>query len=201
MVSTKVDTYQSRMRFRQIAGDCHGVLAASRSTPCVDESQSESKVSKCARKASTHGVDLPCRPRSTPTRARCGADRSLGTVTGSRRPVDPRHAWMNLNRNRKFRSALAKQPRMAWIYRVEQGRHLPEQDAVPTDRGDCHRFPATSRFTPCVDESQSESEVSKCVRKASTHGVDLLCRPRSTPTRARCGSERSRGLSRVPGGQ
>ena len=27
-------------------------------------------------------------------------------------------------------------PRMAWIYRVDQGRHPPEQDDVPTDRGD-----------------------------------------------------------------
>ncbi|PWI00298.1 hypothetical protein DI494_22135, partial [Stenotrophomonas maltophilia] len=28
---------------------------------------------------------------------------------------------------------------MAWIYRVDQGRHLPEQYAVPTDRGNCRR--------------------------------------------------------------
>ncbi len=34
----------------------------------------------------------------------------------SRGPVDPRHAWMNLHRNRIFRKRDEKHPRMAWIY-------------------------------------------------------------------------------------
>jgi hypothetical protein len=51
-------------RLRQFPAIC------SRSTPCVDESPSESNISNWNRKASTHGVDLPCRPRSTPTDSR-----------------------------------------------------------------------------------------------------------------------------------
>ncbi len=42
-----------------------------------------------------------------------------------RSAVDPRHAWMNLHRNRIFRMGIEKHPRMAWIYCVDQGRHLP----------------------------------------------------------------------------
>ncbi|CRX70585.1 unnamed protein product [Stenotrophomonas maltophilia] len=51
-------------RLRQISAIC------SRSAPCVDESPSESNISNWIPKASTHGVDLPCRPRSTLTRSR-----------------------------------------------------------------------------------------------------------------------------------
>jgi hypothetical protein len=32
------------------------------------------------------------------------------------------------------RPSCSAHPRMAWIYRVDQGRHPPEQNAVPTDR-------------------------------------------------------------------
>ncbi|PSD27657.1 hypothetical protein C7E17_13830 [Stenotrophomonas maltophilia] len=46
---------------------------------------------------------------------------------------------MNLHRVRTFRQLIEEHPRMAWIYRVDQGRHLPEQYAVPTDRGNCRR--------------------------------------------------------------
>ena len=49
-------------------------------------------------------------------------------------PVDPRHAWMNLNRNQIFRIEIETHPRMAWLYCVDQGRHPPEQSAVPTAR-------------------------------------------------------------------
>ncbi len=62
-------------RLRQFPAICR------RSTPCVDESLSKSNISKIERRASTHSVDLPCRPRSTPTHSsgnlsevgRCGA--------------------------------------------------------------------------------------------------------------------------------
>ncbi|WP_313440973.1 hypothetical protein, partial [Stenotrophomonas sp.] len=37
-------------------------------------------------------------------------------VTVGRQPVDPRHAWMNLNRNRVFRIEIEMHPRMAWLY-------------------------------------------------------------------------------------
>ncbi|MBA0225703.1 hypothetical protein D7U89_09420 [Stenotrophomonas maltophilia] len=40
---------------------------------------------------------------------------------------------MNVHRNRIFRTFIEEHPRMAWIYRVDQGRHLPEQYVVPTD--------------------------------------------------------------------
>ncbi|CAM0124472.1 hypothetical protein SMJ63A_50268 [Stenotrophomonas geniculata] len=57
-------------------------------------------------------------------------------LTDFRDLMDPRHAWMNLHRNRIFRIELEKHPRMAWIYCVDQGRHLPTAvHAVPTDRG------------------------------------------------------------------
>ncbi|TFZ47594.1 hypothetical protein E5C33_01710 [Stenotrophomonas maltophilia] len=39
--------------------------------------------------------------------------------------VDPRHAWMNLHRNRISRELNERRPRMPWINRVDQGRHLP----------------------------------------------------------------------------
>ncbi len=48
-------------RLRQFPATCR------RSTPCVDESSSKSNISRIEQKASTHGVDRPCRPRSTPT--------------------------------------------------------------------------------------------------------------------------------------
>jgi hypothetical protein len=38
-------------------------------------------------RSSTHGVDLPCRPRSTPTRAECRSDRSQESVEGGMGPV------------------------------------------------------------------------------------------------------------------
>ncbi|TFZ46869.1 hypothetical protein E5C33_03855, partial [Stenotrophomonas maltophilia] len=50
-----------------------------------------------------------------------------------RSAVDPRHAWINLHRNRISRIEFEEHPRMAWIYRVDQGRHLP------TAAGICHR--------------------------------------------------------------
>ena len=52
-----------------------------------------------------------------------------------RSAVDPRHAWMNLHRNRIFRIGIPKHPRMAWIYRVDQGRHLPTAAEVCRRRG------------------------------------------------------------------
>ncbi|HIE5971897.1 TPA: hypothetical protein ACXN3R_003902, partial [Stenotrophomonas maltophilia] len=51
-------------------------------------------------------------------------------LTDFRDLMDPRHAWMNLHRVRTFRQLIEEHPRMAWIYRVDQGRHLPEQYAV-----------------------------------------------------------------------
>ncbi len=51
-------------RLRQFPAICR------RSTPCVDESLSKSNISRIERRASTHRVDLPCRPRSTPTHSR-----------------------------------------------------------------------------------------------------------------------------------
>ncbi len=69
----------------------------------------------------------PCRGHSR-NRTHPAFDRSL------RSAVDPRHAWMNLNRNRIFRTGIEKHPRMAWNYRVDQGRHLP------TAAGICQRW-------------------------------------------------------------
>jgi len=51
-------------------------------------------------------------------------------------------------------------------------RHRPTSD----------RFPRSDGSTPCVDESSSSSNISTVDGRASTHGVDLPCRPRSTPT-------------------
>ncbi len=42
---------------------------------------------------------------------------------------------MNLNQNQIFRIEIETHPRIAWLYCVDQGRHPPEQSAVPTDRG------------------------------------------------------------------
>ncbi len=69
----------------------------------------------------------PCgsRPRN---RTHPAFDRFLRSV------VDPRHAWMNFHRNRIFRELNEKHPRMAWIDRVDQGRHLP------TAAGICRRW-------------------------------------------------------------
>ncbi len=44
--------------------------------------------------------------------------------------VDPRRAWMNFQRNRIFRQLNEEHPRMAWIYRVDQGDTHQEQ-AMP----------------------------------------------------------------------
>ncbi|PSD27478.1 hypothetical protein C7E17_23670 [Stenotrophomonas maltophilia] len=41
---------------------------------------------------------------------------------------------MNLHRNRIFRIGIEMHPRMAWICRVDQGRHLP------TAAGICQRW-------------------------------------------------------------
>src|SRR5687767_9590873 len=46
--------------------------------------------------------------------------------------MEPRHAWMNLHRNRIFRIRIEEHPR-----RVDQGRHSPTAShAIPTDCGD-----------------------------------------------------------------
>ncbi|SMR82924.1 hypothetical protein SAMN05518671_2264 [Stenotrophomonas lactitubi] len=59
------------------------------------------------------------------------------STVSRRRLVDPRHAWMNLHRNRIFRQFIEEHPRMAWIYRVDQGRHPPRAGhAFPTVCGD-----------------------------------------------------------------
>ncbi|WP_206140283.1 hypothetical protein, partial [Stenotrophomonas sp. TEPEL] len=44
--------------------------------------------------------------------------------------VDPRHAWMNFQRNRIFRQLNEEHPRMAWIYRVGQG-DIHQEQALP----------------------------------------------------------------------
>ena len=70
---------------------------------------------------------------SCPTRPRhasgpCGSrprNRTHPAFDRFPRSVDPRHAWMNLHRNRIFRMGIEKHPRMAWIYCVDQGRHPP----------------------------------------------------------------------------
>ncbi|WP_177177079.1 hypothetical protein [Stenotrophomonas indicatrix] len=50
--------------------------------------------------------------------------------------VDPRHAWMDPHRNRIFRQFVEEHPRMAWIYRVDQGRHPPKAGhATPPSHG------------------------------------------------------------------
>ena len=65
-------------------------------------------------------------------------------LTDLRDLVDPRHAWMNVHRNRIFRKLIEKHPRMAWIYvstkvdtyQPQRGRHPPRAgNAIPTDRG------------------------------------------------------------------
>ncbi len=80
---------------------------------------------------------------SCPTRPRhasgpCGSrprNRAHPAFDSFLRPVvDPRHAWMNFHRNRIFRRLNEKHPRMAWIDRVDQGRHLP------TAAGICRRW-------------------------------------------------------------
>ncbi|MBA0446949.1 hypothetical protein D7Y61_06345 [Stenotrophomonas maltophilia] len=66
---------------------------------------------------------------------------------------------MNLHRNRIFRTGGEMHPRMAWIYRVDQGRHLPTAAEICQRLGgvaaqDCwrqgwrHRAPMDG-FTAC----------------------------------------------------
>gem|GEM_PF-6890126 len=88
-------------------------------------------------KVDTYQSRTLCRvePCSTEATATATAKACIAWDGGSvgQRPVDPRHAWMNLNRNRKNSIELEEHPRMAWIYCVDQGRHLP------TAAGDCRR--------------------------------------------------------------
>ena len=72
-------------------------------------------------------------PRTLPQPDPPAFDRSL------RSAVDPRHAWMSLHRNRIFRIGKEMRPRMAWIYRADQGRHLP------TATGTCQRWGGVGR--------------------------------------------------------
>ncbi|AWH33972.1 hypothetical protein C1930_14440 [Stenotrophomonas sp. SAU14A_NAIMI4_8] len=90
---------------------------------------------------------------------------------------------MRFEFNPKFSIPTGINPRMAWIYCVDQGRHLPTA---------AHAAMA-SRYTPCVDAFRIPFEIFDSHRDQSTHGVDLLCRPRSTPTNRRaCAAMASR---------
>ncbi len=67
-------------------------------------------------------------------------------------------------------------------------RLTPRKPTVPRLR----QFPASSRTTPCVDESLSKSNISNLNRRASTHSVDLhVDQGRHPPTAA--GNCRGRG--------
>jgi hypothetical protein len=69
-------------RPRQISGDGRLIHALRGSN------SSKSNISIVHRRASTYGVDLPCRPRSTPTRSTpCHSSRSQETVEGGVGPV------------------------------------------------------------------------------------------------------------------
>ncbi len=91
------------------------------------------------------GAVWGCRTRRIPSMRRDGAIHGANGPAAPYRPaldsfpmtvVDPRHAWMNFQRNRIFRQLNEEHPRMAWIYRVDQGRHPPGAGhAIPTDRG------------------------------------------------------------------
>ncbi|TDB32917.1 hypothetical protein TEP_04185 [Stenotrophomonas sp. TEPEL] len=50
--------------------------------------------------------------------------------------VDPRHAWTHFDALSKYSIPMEIHPRMAWIYCVDQGRHLPTAapNALPTAR-------------------------------------------------------------------
>ncbi len=82
-------------------------------------------------------ASCPTRPRhaSGPWRSRPRNRTHPAYDRSPRSAVDPRHAWMNLHRNRIFRIGIEKHPRMAWIYRVDQGRHLPAAAGIRQRRG------------------------------------------------------------------
>ncbi len=75
----------------------------------------------------------PCRLGSRIHAADTPHSDTAPSLTDFRDLMDPRHAWMNLHRVRTFRQLIEEHPRMAWIYRVDQGRHPPTAPA-PTDR-------------------------------------------------------------------
>ncbi len=98
-------------------------------------------------------------------------------LTGFRDLMDPRHAWMNLHRNRIFRIEIEKHPRMAWIYCVDQGRHLPTAvHAVPTDRGKLSkagwvRWRERERHVPeaCLGRVGQDAQPRSCRVRRTAH--------------------------------
>ena len=112
-----------------------------------------------------------------------------GGLSAGLRPA-PAASWSNSNSNSRSKSRLPvgrrggsgcgrrRKPILGGLAAASMPRTLPQPDPPRLRQISA----ICSRSTPCVDESPSESNISNWNRKASTHGVDLSCRPRSTPT-------------------
>ena len=118
------------------SGACEAMLRKQSALTHVSSVAACSCAQSCAHEQDRGWASCPTRPRhaSGPCGSRPRNRTHPAFDRSPRSAVDPRHAWMLFDSHSKYSIPMEIHPRMAWIYCVDQGRHLP------TATGICQRW-------------------------------------------------------------